>query len=209
VTGWWERHVLPRVIDRCCGVAPVARLRAELCAPLSGQVLEIGFGTGLNVPHYPPAVEQVAAVEPNDRAWAIAQRRLRGSTAAVRRTGLDGQRLGEPDAGVDHVLSTFTMCTIPDLDAALSEARRVLRPGGRLHFLEHGLAPDPGVRRWQRRLEPVQRRVAGGCHLTRRPDAALEAAGFEVLELATAYLPGPAVGKPLTFLYRGVAERRG
>jgi ubiquinone/menaquinone biosynthesis C-methylase UbiE len=146
-------------------------------------------------------------VEPNDTAWRLAQRRIASWSTPVVRSDLDGQHLSEEDRSVDHVLSTFTMCTIPDLALALSEARRVLRPGGRLHFLEHGLAPDPGVQKWQRRLEPVQRRLGGGCHLTRDPAAALAEAGFDVEELDAGYLPGPAVTKPAGFLYVGRARR--
>jgi ubiquinone/menaquinone biosynthesis C-methylase UbiE len=199
--------VLPRLVDRVCGVGELHRRRARACEGLSGRVLELGFGSGHNVEHYPAAVTEVSAVEPNDDAWHLARHRVAASRVPVLRSGLDGQRLTEADASVDHVLTTFTLCTIPRLDAALAEAHRVLRPGGEVHFLEHGLAPDPGVRRWQRRLEPVQRRLAGGCHLTRDPVAALEGAGFEVVEVERGYLPGPAVARPGTYLYAGRARR--
>lgn len=203
--GWWERNVVPRLVDATCGNSEVGRYRALACAGLQGRVLEVGFGSGLNVAHYPPEVTEVVAVEPSDLAWRMAQRRLTG--APVVRGGLDGQRLQEPDESVDAVLSTFTMCTIPDLPAALREARRVLRPGGSLHFLEHGRSPDARVARWQRRLEPVQRRVAGGCHLTRDPVAALEAAGLEVTACSTEYFPGPKALRPLGYVYRGRARK--
>jgi ubiquinone/menaquinone biosynthesis C-methylase UbiE len=201
--------VLPHVVEKSCGTAELSPYRAATCEGLSGRVLEVGFGSGLNCAHYPAAVEEVAAVEPNDRAWRMAQPRVEASGARVTRSGLDGQRLTEPDGSVDHVLTTFTLCTIADVRVALDEMRRVLRPGGEVHFLEHGLAPSPRVRRWQRRLEPVQRRVAGGCHLTREPAALLTAAGFEVLEVSTGYLPGPAFTKPMAHLYRGRAVHRG
>ena len=207
--GWWEERVLPHVVERTCGVPELASHRALACQGLSGRVLEVGFGSGLNCAHYPAAVEEVAAVEPNDRAWRMAQPRIEASGTRVTRSGLEGQRLAEPDGSVDHVLITFTLCTIPDVRAALGEMRRVLRPDGQVHFLEHGLAPSPRVQRWQRRLEPVQRRVAGGCHLTREPPALVTAAGFEVLEVSTGYLPGPAFTKPMAHLYRGQAVRRG
>ena len=207
MTGWYGRHVLPRIVDRVCGNSEVHEHRVLVCQGLEGEVLELGFGSGHNVEHYPAAVTRVSAVEPSDLAWRLAQPRIASASTEVVRSDLDGQRLSEPDASVDRVLSTFTMCTIPDLEAALAEAHRVLRPGGEVHFLEHGLAPEPGVRRWQRRLEPVQRRVAGGCHFTRLPAEALEANGFEVTDLWTGYLPGPAINKPGGYVYRGRARK--
>ena len=207
MTGVWEKHVLPRVIDRLCGAGEIHKYRNVVCDGLEGKVLELGFGSGHNVEHYPPAVGEVAAVEPNDDAWHIAQRRISAGRTPVVRSDLDGQHLTETDDSVDHVLTTFTLCTIPDLGLALAEAHRVLRPGGEVHFLEHGLAPDPGVQRWQRRLEPIQKRLGGGCHLTREPDRALTEAGFEVVDLETWYLPGPAVSRPGGFLYRGRARK--
>ena len=151
----------------------------------------------------------MAAVEPSDRAWRMAQERVGVTRVRITRSGLDGQRLEEPDGSVDHVLTTFTLCTIPDVRTALAELHRVLRPGGQVHFLEHGLAPSPRVRTWQRRLEPVQRRVAGGCHLTREPVELLGSAGFELFDVSTGYLPGPAFTKPMAHLYSGTAVKRG
>lgn len=204
---WWEAHVLPRVVDRALGVQEVSALRAQVCEGLEGRVLELGFGSGLNVPHYPAALTELAAVEPSDLAWRLASRRVAGEARVVR-SGLDGQCLEEPDESFDAVLSTFTLCTIPSLPTALAEASRVLRPGGRFHFLEHGLAPTPAVQRWQSRLEPVQRRVAGGCHLTRHPVEALRAAGFDVVAVESGYLPGPLVNRPLAHLFWGRAVKR-
>jgi SAM-dependent methyltransferase len=197
--GWWSERVLPHCVDRSLSTRPVMRLREKACAGLSGRVLEIGFGSGLNVAAYPDAVTSVDAVEPSDRAWALSAPRRAGSRAPVERTGLDGQRLAAPDAAYDAALSTFTLCTIPDVAAALAELRRVLRPGGELHVLEHGLAPEPGVVRWQRRLEPLQRRVAGGCHLTRDVPALLAGAGFRVTAVERSYLPGPRAARPWGF----------
>lgn len=149
--------------------------------------MEIGFGSGLNVPFYPAAVESVSAVEPADLGWKLAGKRLAASTTPVERSGLDGQSLPFPDNSFDTALSTWTMCTIPDADAALREIRRVLKPGGTLHFVEHGLAPDDNVQRWQRRLEPIQKTVAGGCHLTRDIPALLTTAGFDIQDLDRFY----------------------
>jgi SAM-dependent methyltransferase len=157
------------------------------------------------VPHYPAAVTRVAAVEPSDLAWRLAAPRVAAARAPVERAGLDGQRLPFPDQAFDSALSTWTLCTIPDAAAALREVRRVLRPGGRLHFVEHGLAQEPPVQRWQRRLEPLQKRVGGGCHLTRRADALVQEAGFTLERLDRHYLPGEP--RPFAALYEGVAAR--
>ena len=167
-----------------------APLRKRVCDGLEGEVVEIGFGSGLNVPFYPPKVTRVAAVEPADLGWRLAEKRVAATTVAVERAGLDGQSLPFADDSFDAALSTWTMCTIPDLEAALGELRRVLKPGGRLHFVEHGLAPDEKVRRWQHRLEPMQKRVFGGCHLTRRIVERIRAAGFTIGEVDEFYEDG-------------------
>src|ERR1700722_11329388 len=180
--GFYGEQVLPRIINKACGTKTVEPLRRRVCAGLAGDVVELGFGSGHNVPFYPAAVTRVTAVEPSDVGWRLAAERVKASSVPVRRSGLDGQSLPFPDDGFDAALSTWTLCTIPDAAAALREVRRVLRPGGTLHFLEHGLAPDERVRRWQRRLEPVQYRLFGGCHLTRRIVDLLTDAGFTLRE---------------------------
>lgn len=185
--GLYRDHVLPRIVDRTCGIGALEPLRRRVCAGLRGEVLEIGFGSGLNLPWYPAAVTRVRAVEPADLAWRLATDRRTASLVPVDRAGLDGQRLDLDDDAVDSALVTFSLCTIPDPVAALWEVHRVLRPGGTVHFAEHGLAPDADVRRWQRRIEPIQKRVAGGCHLTREPVAMLGTAGFEILDVEHFY----------------------
>lgn len=188
---FWEEQVVPRGVELVCRLGGFDELREQVCADLEGDVLEVGFGSGLNVPHYPAAVRSVTAVEPSDVAWETARRRVDASPVDVRRGGLDGQHLDLPDASFDCALSTFTLCTIPDVDAALAEIRRVLKPGGRLHFVEHGQAPDRTVERWQHRLTPVWSRVAGGCHLDRPIVQLVERAGFEVGHVDRFYGAGP------------------
>jgi ubiquinone/menaquinone biosynthesis C-methylase UbiE len=188
--GVYADHVLPRIVNMACGMKSNDEMRQRVCAGLSGQVLEIGFGSGHNIPFYPAAVSGVAAIEPADLGWKLAEKRLAESSVAVERCGLDGQSLPLPDDSCDTALSTWTMCTIPDLAAALSEVRRVLKPGGTLHFVEHGLAPDEKVQRWQHRLEPLQKRMFGGCHLTRPIVDLLTGNGFSIVDVDVFYEKG-------------------
>jgi SAM-dependent methyltransferase len=188
--GLYREHVLPRIADVACNVKSAEPQRRRVCAGLAGEVVEIGFGSGLNVAFYPPSVTRVAAIEPADLGWKLAGKRLQATDIPVERAGLDGQSLPFPDNSFDAALSTWTMCTIPDISAALSELLRVLKPEGTLHFVEHGLAPDESVRRWQHRLEPIQKRVFGGCHLTRPIVDLLTGAGFTITEVDIYYEEG-------------------
>ncbi|MEU9079519.1 class I SAM-dependent methyltransferase [Kitasatospora sp. NPDC048538] len=188
--GLYNDQIVPRIINVACGMKEADRLRSRVCAGLGGEVVEIGFGSGLNVPFYPEAVTRVDAVEPSDVGWKLAGKRLAQTDVTVRRAALDGQSLPFPDDSYDAAVSTWTLCTIPDAAGALREIRRVLRPGGTLHFVEHGLAPDADVRRWQRRLDPLQQRLFGGCHLTRRIADLLIGAGFTITELDVFYEKG-------------------
>ena len=196
--------MLPRLVDRACGAAGMERWRAQVTAGLVGRVVEIGFGSGLNVEHYPKEVEVVLAVEPAELARKLAKKRIERSGIAVVHVGLDGQSIPLDDASCDSALATFTLCTVPDARQVLAEIRRVLRPGGSFHFLEHGLSPDTHVARWQRRLEPLQRSLADGCHLTREPLALVAEAGFTLEWSEQRYARGP---KPWSYFTIGVATK--
>jgi ubiquinone/menaquinone biosynthesis C-methylase UbiE len=203
----YEDLVLPYCVELSCGMKALQPERSRISAELNGTLLEIGFGSGLNVPYYPAAVSQVLAVEPAERARKIARRkRLATSRCPVEFIGIDAQRVAAASASADSALSTFTLCTIPDAERALLEVKRILKPGGRLYFLEHGRAPDAGVRRWQDRLNGVQRAIAGGCTLNRDIPALLRSAGFELQGLEARYFPG--IPRTHGYLYSGAAVAR-
>ena len=180
------------------------RIRAEVCAPLAGDVLEIGFGTGLNLPHLPPTVTRLFAVDPLERGRVLAQERLDATAVPVEFLGLDGEKIPLADESVDAVLATWTLCSIPDPVAAVREIRRILRPGGTFHFVEHGRAPDERVRKWQDRFNPIQTRMACGCNLNRDIPAIITAGGMEPGDVATYYAKGDP--KIMGWMYQGVAS---
>jgi ubiquinone/menaquinone biosynthesis C-methylase UbiE len=171
---------------------------------LEGEVLEVGFGSGRNVPHYPAGVQRVRAVDPAVVGQRLARKRVAASPVPVEYVGLDGQDLPLDNDSVDHVLTTWTLCTIPDVSRALGEIRRVLRPGGGLHFLEHGRSPDEKVARWQDRLTPLQRRIGGGCHLNRPVVRLITDAGLRVTALDNYHVKGP---RTFSTMYEGVAVK--
>ena len=202
--GFYEDRVLPRIINVACGTKELAKYRSRATAGLDGEVLEVGFGSGLNLPFYPPAVTKVLAVDPATEGRALAAKRLAEFGAPVEFVGLDGADLPLDDDSVDHVVSTMTLCTIPDVSRALLEIRRVLRPDGQLHFLEHGRSDDPKVVVWQDRLNPLQKRLFGGCHLNRAIDRLVDDAGFETVRLDRFLMKGP---KTVGTMYEGVAAK--
>ena len=202
--GLYADQILPRAINLALRGGEFAGPRARTAAGLDGEVLEIGFGSGLNIPHYPAGLKRVRAVDPAAAGPRLAAGRAAASAVPVEYVGSDAEAVPVDDASVDHVLSTWTLCTIPDAMRALAEVRRVLRPGGAFRFVEHGLAPDPGVARLQQLLTPLQRRAFGGCHLDRRIDQLITAAELELTRLDTYYMKGP---RALGYTFEGVAIR--
>lgn len=205
--GLYSRHLFPWVLDHAMRREPIERQRPIALAGARGEVLEIGFGTGLNLPHYPREVTRVVALEPNAKVSRRARERIEASPVEVELAALRGDRPLPFDAGrFDSAVSTWTLCTIPDVDRALAEVHRVLKPGGRLFFVEHGLASDPGVQRWQHRLNPVSRALGDGCNLDRDIAALLGASPLEVERCDTYYLENTLRLGGYTF--RGTAVKR-
>jgi ubiquinone/menaquinone biosynthesis C-methylase UbiE len=201
---FYARHVLPRLIDVAMRNKETARLRAEWIPHARGQVLEVGIGSGLNLAFYSPEVERVYGVDPSAELGRLARTRAAASTTKVEFLPQSAEEpLPLANASMDAVVLTWTLCSIPNPPNALQEMRRVLKPAGRLIFLEHGRAPDPGVVLWQDRLTPFWKHFTGGCHLNRKVDELITEAGFQITELRTCYLPGP---RPMTYTYQGFAE---
>ncbi|WP_296271576.1 class I SAM-dependent methyltransferase [Pseudomonas sp. UBA6323] len=202
--GLYDRHVLPHLIDFACGMGAVMKVRSQIVPLARGRVLEIGIGSGLNLSFYDPQrVEMVVGVDPSAEMQNLARERAARCQVPVEMIALELGQIQAADASFDDIVCTFTLCTIPDAVAALREMRRVLKPGGRLLFCEHGLAPDLPVVRWQKRLTPMWKPLAGGCHLDRDIPALINAGGFHIRELSTGYLKGP---RPMTHVYRGWAD---
>lgn len=199
---WYDRHLLPYLLDLACGVKPIRKQRQKVIPLAHGRVLEVGIGTGLNLPFYDRSrVKTIVGVDPALRMHRLALERSKLAGIDVQLVGLPAEKLPVGDASFDTVVSTYTLCTIPDPVAALKEMRRVLVPGGKLLFSEHGRAPDAGVLRWQTRIQPYWSKLAGGCQLDRDIPALLEQAGFKP-EVQSRYLPGPRI---LSFHYWGEA----
>jgi ubiquinone/menaquinone biosynthesis C-methylase UbiE len=200
--GIYNKLILPRLLDMAMRDARLVAYRKRAIGAARGVVIEVGVGTGLNLPLYGPAVSCVVALDPSSELLRLANKRISDALVSVSLLQASAEQLPFADAAFDTVVMTWTLCSIPHPVAALTEMRRVLRPGGYLLFVEHGLSPEPGVARWQRWLTPCWSHIGGGCHLDRKMDDLIRAAGFRTLALETGYMKGP---KPWTFMYQGSA----
>jgi ubiquinone/menaquinone biosynthesis C-methylase UbiE len=201
--GFYNNVILPRLCHLVMRNRSLVPYRERVIASAEGRVLEIGIGSGLNLPFYGPHVREIVGLEPAPRLIAMARQVAERIPMPVTFMEESAAAIPLDDNAVDTVVMTWTLCTIPQADRALSEMRRVLKPNGRLLFVEHGLAPDDGVRRWQDWLTPAWKRISGGCHLNRPIQSMIESAGFRFDRLQTAYMPGP---KPMSFIYEGSAR---
>ena len=202
----YQKYLLPRIVNFTCGLKPMMKQREKIVPQAEGRVLEIGIGSGLNLPFYSPEkVKHVWGLDPSRETWTLAQDRVGKLGFDVEFVEAPAEAIPLERASADTVLITYTICTIADVISALEEARRVLRPGGNLLFCEHGLAPDASVRRWQNRLNPVWRKIGGGCNLNRPIPELIQGAGFDIRSMETMYIPG---WKPASFNYWGSASPR-
>lgn len=207
MAGLYRRYILPPLLDRAMRDRRISRYREPVLAPAKGRVLEIGFGTGANLKHYPPDVRRLEIVEPDAALNARAVRRIAASDRDVIVHDLSAERLPFDTASFDTVVSTFTLCSIPDVESALAEVHRVLKPGGQFLFLEHGLSPEPHVARWQHRLTPLQKIIGGGCHLDRAMRPLIERAGLQIQSAGYEERYAPKLPKFVAWLTSGVARK--
>jgi SAM-dependent methyltransferase len=202
--GFYAKYVLPRIIDLAMRNKETARVRAAWIPNACGEVLEVGIGSGLNLPFYSSRVHHIYGVEPSLELQRMARKRVETGRIKVEFLSQSAEEpLPLADASIDTIVMTWTLCSIPNAASALRQMRRVLKPSGQLLFVEHGRSPDPDVIAWQDRLTPLWKFISGGCHLNRRVDELTRAAGFRITELKTFYLPGP---RPMTYTYQGVAQ---
>ncbi len=201
--GFYNQYIMPSLINGLCGMSEITDQRRKVVPQAEGLVVEIGIGSGLNLPHYDAGrVTKVIGIDPDEHMWKVGRDRVRLSAVPVERVGLSGEQIPLDKHLADTVLVTYSLCTIPDPVAALREMRRILKPGGRLLFLEHGAAPEESVRKWQGRIDPLWKRIAGGCHSGRPIPKLLEQAGWKVSDMEEGYISGP---KPLAYNYLGSA----
>jgi ubiquinone/menaquinone biosynthesis C-methylase UbiE len=203
--GFYEEWIVPPLIDWSMRNKRLRPYRERTAGAAEGRVLDIGIGSGLNLPFYARKAREIFGLDPSLALLARAQSKAPRTQTPVHLLEGSAERIPLADHTIDTVVMTWTGCSIPEICAALEEMRRVLRPGGRLLFVEHGRAPDPGVARWQDRLDPFWQRFSGGCHLNRKIDDLLSDAGFQIDRLATRYIPGPKI---MTFFYEGAAMPR-
>lgn len=203
--GLYEKYVVPHVVNYACGIKPIARQRKKVVPLCEGTVLEIGIGTGFNLPYYDGSkVTKLIGLDPSQESWRLAGKRAAHLPFPVEFIGLPGEEIPLEDNSVDTVLMTFALCTIPDPEKALEGMRRVLKPGGKLVFCEHGQAPDADVLKWQNRINPVWKMLFGGCNLNRKIPTIIEGSGFKIDGLQTMYLP--ATPRIAGYNYWGVAK---
>lgn len=204
--GWYDDKVLPRLVNLACGTKPVKKQRAKIVPRASGDVLEIGFGGGTNLPYYDGRrVRKIWGLEPSEGMRGLAAKAVARTELDIELIELPGEQIPLGDNSVDTVVVTYTLCTIPDAHAALSGMRRVLKPDGRLLFCEHGRAPDNSVVRWQHRVNPLWSRVAGGCNINRDIPRMIRDSGFDIVDDNQMYIPGPRL---MSYNYWGVARIR-
>jgi len=203
--GLYSKYIFPLILELGLGRKEIQDLRRELLQRARGDVLEIGFGTGLNLPHYPSQIKKLTVVEPNTGMQGRALKRIQKSGIQVEQHALRGESLPFADGSFDMVVSTFTLCSIADERAALREILRVLKPGGKLLFMEHGLADREGIRVWQRRLNPLNRRIADGCHLDRDIESLVAGSGLRIASLKKFYFE--KAPKVFGYFYQGVGEK--
>jgi len=202
---FYSQRIFPHLMDMVLSTSEFSELRRSLLGDVSGDVFEIGFGTGLNLPHYPSNVKRITTVDPNPGARKLAERRILQSAIEVVHLPLSGEHLDLPDESFHSVVCTFTLCSISDVDSAMSEMRRILRTGGHMFFIEHGLSDDPRIQWWQQKLNPLNKIVGDGCHLNRIPTKTISNGGLRIERLDTFYLKkAPKYGG---FIYRGVAVK--
>jgi ubiquinone/menaquinone biosynthesis C-methylase UbiE len=201
---FYDRHILPHLINRAMTHEEVARLRAACVPQASGVVLEVGIGSGLNLPFYTKAVKKLYGVDPSAELLVMARPKAVKAGFPVEFLHQKADRLPLDDESVDTAVVTWSLCSVDEPEVVLHEMRRVLKSAGGLIFVEHGLSPDNSVRRWQNRLTPIWRHVAGGCHLNRKVDDLIREAGFGITQIHTGYMPGPRVG---TYIYQGRAAK--
>jgi len=201
--GFYARHILPLCLDKACGIGPIEKQRAQIVPLAKGNVVEIGIGSGLNLPHYDAQkVSNITGIDPDEAIWKRSKKRREACAIPIERIGLSGETIPIEDKSADTVLVTYSLCTIPDPVKALKEMKRILKPNGQLLFCEHGKAPDAKVARMQNRIDPVWKRLAGGCHSGRDIPQLFHAAGLNIKTLEEMYIPGPKV---LSYNYWGVA----
>ena len=202
----YEKYLLPRIVNFACGLKPMMKQREKVVPLAEGRVLEIGIGSGLNLPFYTQGkVKHLWGLDPSQETWALAHDKLGIFDFDIDFIEASAEDIPLESCSADTILVTYTICTIPDVFSALKEARRVLKSGGSLLFCEHGLAPDESVQRWQNRMNPLWTKIGGGCNLNRPIPELIEQAGFRIRSMDTMYIPG---WKPASFNYWGVATYR-